>query len=141
MYVHLKGANMEIHNVMLCVIWYHLYNLKNMENTHGGVLRLVKLQSSASTCTNGTKSRNASHCIKSSFQICKSQEVYIFSWLFVRGCICCKSWVNYHYVIIGVFLLIFRNYYSNTSKQLTLSLQYFNIIFSSTFKLLLSEYH
>ena len=29
---------------MLCVIWYHLYNLKNIKNTHGGVLLLVKLQ-------------------------------------------------------------------------------------------------
>ena len=25
------------------VIWYHLYNLKNVENTRGGVLLLVKL--------------------------------------------------------------------------------------------------
>ena len=25
-------------------IWYHLYNLKNVKNTHGGVLILVKLQ-------------------------------------------------------------------------------------------------
>ena len=24
--------------VMLCTILYHLYNLKNMKNTHGGVL-------------------------------------------------------------------------------------------------------
>ena len=29
---------------MLCTIWYHLYNLKNVKNTHGGVLLLVKLQ-------------------------------------------------------------------------------------------------
>ena len=26
---------------MLCAIWYHLYNLKNVKNTHGGVLLLV----------------------------------------------------------------------------------------------------
>ena len=25
-------------------IWYHLYNLKNVKNIHGGVLLLVKLQ-------------------------------------------------------------------------------------------------
>ena len=31
---------------MLCAIWYHLYNSKNMKNTHGGVLLLVKLQDS-----------------------------------------------------------------------------------------------
>ena len=28
-----------------CVIWKHLYNLKNVKKTHGGVLLLVKLQS------------------------------------------------------------------------------------------------
>ena len=28
--------------VMRCVIWYHLYNLKNVKNTHGGVFLLVK---------------------------------------------------------------------------------------------------
>ena len=30
--------------VMFCVIWYHLYNFKNLKSTHGGVLLLVKLQ-------------------------------------------------------------------------------------------------
>ena len=29
---------------MLCAIWYHLYNLKNVKNTHGRVLLLVKLK-------------------------------------------------------------------------------------------------
>ena len=28
---------------MFCAIWYHLYNLNNVKNTHGGVLLLVKL--------------------------------------------------------------------------------------------------
>ena len=27
--------------VMRCAIWYYLYNLKNVKNTHGGVLILV----------------------------------------------------------------------------------------------------
>ena len=35
---------MALAYVMFCAIWYHLYNLKNMKNTHGGVLHLVKLQ-------------------------------------------------------------------------------------------------
>ena len=39
--------------VMCCVIWYHLYSFKNVKNTHGGVLILVKLQ--APVC-NFTKS-------------------------------------------------------------------------------------
>ena len=30
--------------VMRCAIWYHLYDLKNVKSTHGGVLILVKLQ-------------------------------------------------------------------------------------------------
>ena len=34
---------------MRCAIWYHLYNFKNVRDTHGGVLILVKLQASA-TC-------------------------------------------------------------------------------------------
>ena len=29
---------------MFCTIWYCLYNFKNMKNTHGGSLLLVKLQ-------------------------------------------------------------------------------------------------
>ena len=28
----------------LCTIWYHVYDLKNVKNTHGGVLLLVKFQ-------------------------------------------------------------------------------------------------
>ena len=32
-------------------IWYHLYNLKNVKNTHGGVLILVKLQAEACNFT------------------------------------------------------------------------------------------
>ena len=27
-----------------CTIWYHLYNLKNVKNTHEGVILLIKLQ-------------------------------------------------------------------------------------------------
>ena len=41
---------------MFITIWYHLYNLKNLKNTHGGVLRLIKLQDSSCNFTNGTKS-------------------------------------------------------------------------------------
>ena len=35
--------------VMRCAIWDHLYNFKNVKNTHGEVLILVKLQASVST--------------------------------------------------------------------------------------------
>ena len=33
--------------LMRCAIWYHLCNLKNVKNTHGGVLLLVKSQAKA----------------------------------------------------------------------------------------------
>ena len=36
---------------MLCAILYYLYNLKNIKNTHGGMLLLVKLQAKACNVT------------------------------------------------------------------------------------------
>ena len=36
---------------VICAIWYHLYNLKNLKNTNGGVPLLVKLQASACNFT------------------------------------------------------------------------------------------
>ena len=38
-------------NVMLCTIWWHFYNFKNVKNTLGGLLLLVKLQSEACNFT------------------------------------------------------------------------------------------
>ena len=58
-----------------CAIWYHLYNLKRVKNTHVGVQLLVKLQIEASNklhdgrfsqflnCPHGTKSRKAPQII------------------------------------------------------------------------------
>ena len=37
--------------VVPCAIWYHVDNLKNVKNTHGGVLLLVKLQAEACNFT------------------------------------------------------------------------------------------
>ena len=62
---------------MRCTIWYYLRNLKNVKNTHGGVLLSVKLKPATllkvtilhwcclcfSNRTNGTESRKASHMI------------------------------------------------------------------------------
>ena len=47
---------------MFCTIWYHLNNLKNVKNTHGGELLVPKVTlrhgcfSRFSNCKNGTKS-------------------------------------------------------------------------------------
>ena len=64
--------------VMLCEIWDHLYNLKNLKNTHEGVLILVKATllhwrlSRFLNGTNGTKSCKASGK-KRQLQISKSR--------------------------------------------------------------------
>ena len=33
--------------MVLCAIWYHVHNFKNVKNTHGGMLISVKLQAEA----------------------------------------------------------------------------------------------
>ena len=43
-YITSKSTTLLEVFVMRCAIWYHLSNLKNVENTPGGVLILVKLQ-------------------------------------------------------------------------------------------------
>ena len=52
LFLHFDSSQLQnfIH-VVLCAIWHHLYNLKNVENTHGGKLILVKLQASACNFT------------------------------------------------------------------------------------------
>ena len=47
--------------VIFCAIWYHLYNLKNVKNTHGGVILLRSCFSRFLNYTNSTKLRNALH--------------------------------------------------------------------------------
>ena len=52
---------------MLCAIWYHLFNFKNVKKTHGGVLHKCNNFIKSNTpswvflrvlkCKNGTKSR------------------------------------------------------------------------------------
>ena len=56
--------------MMLCAIWYHWYNLRNLKNTHGGVLLLVKLQAEA---CNFTKSNNPPWAF---FNFCKLYKWY-----------------------------------------------------------------
>ena len=36
-----EHPELTLHIVMLCAIWYNLYSLKNVKNTHGGVLLLL----------------------------------------------------------------------------------------------------
>ena len=51
---------------MRCAIWYRLYNFKNLKNTHGGVLLLLKLQAKA-TLLHG--------CFSCFFKLCKWYQI------------------------------------------------------------------
>ena len=70
---HLRQFSHHSSYGMLRAVWY-LYNLKNVKNTHGGVLLSIKLACNFTksntppwvfsrflNCTNSTKSRKASH--------------------------------------------------------------------------------
>ena len=45
--LNLSEPNSRNSYVVRCAIWNHLYNLKNVKNTHGRVLLLFKLQALA----------------------------------------------------------------------------------------------
>ena len=77
---------------MRCAICYHLYNLKNLKNTHGGVLILVKLQAEVGTknCENGTKSCNAPH-MRFGFR----SDALIYSFCYNRGESKFHPWSDY----------------------------------------------
>ena len=57
---------------MLCAIWYHVHNLKNVKNTHGRVLILVKFQ--AETC-NFTKSNTPPWVFFTFFKLYKWYQI------------------------------------------------------------------
>ena len=58
--------------VIRCATWYHLYNLKSVKNTHGGVLPLVKLQASAN---NFAKSNTPPLVFFKFFKLCKWYQI------------------------------------------------------------------
>ena len=56
-----------LRNVMRFAIWYHLYNLKNMKNTHGGVLLLEPAALLEITLIHG--------CFSRFFKLCKCYQI------------------------------------------------------------------
>ena len=58
--------------VVRCAIQYHMHNLKNVKNTHGGVLLLVKLQAKA---CNSTKSNTPSWVFFTFFKLCEWHQI------------------------------------------------------------------
>ena len=51
-----------------CLIWYHFCNLKNVQNTHGEVLLLIKLQ--ASVFGHGRTSWKLLRCYEEELRFC-----------------------------------------------------------------------
>ena len=60
--------------VMRCAIWYHLYNLNNVKNTHGGLLLLVKSKSLLRAC-NFTKSNTPPWVFFTFFKLYKWYQI------------------------------------------------------------------
>ena len=58
--------------MVFCAIWYHLYNLKNVKNIHGGVFILINLQASA---CNFTESNTAPWVFFTFFKLYKWYQI------------------------------------------------------------------
>ena len=69
--VKIRNGN-KIDKETYCAIWYHLYNVKNVKNTHEGMLLLVKLQSK--TC-NFLKSSTPPWVFLTNFKLCKWYKI------------------------------------------------------------------
>ena len=105
---------------MSCTIRYHLYNLKNVRSTHGGVLLLVKVSilqgcfSRFFNCRNGTESRKTSHIT------CLARP---YHFKFFKGCLpqilLRHSWILCHILCsCHLTLLIFDFYcHPHTAKH------------------------
>ena len=59
--------------MMRCAIWYYLYNLENVKNTHGEVLNLVKFQGEA--CNFTTKSNTLPWVLFTFFKLYKWHQI------------------------------------------------------------------
>ena len=75
--------------VMFFAIWYHFYDLKNVKNTHGGVLFLVKLQ--AKTLLHGCFSHFLN--LYKWYQI--AQRITYCVGLYTRSLLCTRSRGDY----------------------------------------------
>ena len=69
---------------MFCAILYHLYNLKNIRNTHGGVLHLVKLQ--LQLACNFTKSNTPPWVFFMFFKLYKCYQIAQYT-TYLRVCV------------------------------------------------------
>ena len=136
-------------NVMLYAIWYHLYNYKNVKNTHGGVLLLVKLQASVSSftksntpprvfsrflnCTNGTKSRKVSQIFYGYLHVTKT-------YLFCRfgGSIVFRKYQYLHEFLEGILKKDFIEKFDLKFRSLRRFIFHLQLVFRVCFHLITS---
>ena len=108
------GPN-QLRSWVLCAIWYHLHNFKNVKKKNWEILFLVKLQALVSNlqkvallhvcfsrfinCTNGTKSRSASQLwIMELLITCAIIDVRQGQYLFAKHCFC-VNFVKFEYLL------------------------------------------
>ena len=114
---------------MLCAIWYHSHNLKNVKNIHGGVLLLLKVALLKVTLFHGCFSRflNCAHSTKSSKapQIMKLSQLMIparSQWVFCSIFLPNVSTYNNWKLVICFALLRKFAIYSHSNHNVPLSL-------------------
>ena len=118
-----KGGIVYVY-VMLCAIWYHLHSSKNVKNTHGGELLLVKTLAFLLkvtlihgcflcflNCTNSTKLRKASHIIRELAKYPAVEQGQIVGWCNVLYCYVIKC-------SIFKFTFIYKTICKNLKIQL-----------------------
>ena len=107
---------------MLCAIWYHLRNLKNVKHTHVGILLSLKCN------TNGAKWREVSHIHTTDLCIILNMIIKLFSVLiFLSSSL---QWIGLSLLLFHILLLLFDlatdfNSVSNTTTIILLLLRQF----------------
>ena len=107
---------------MLCAIWYHLRNLKNVKHTHVGILLSLKCN------TNGAKWREVSHIHTTDLCIILNMTIKLLLLLiFLSSSL---QWIGLSLLLFDLLLLLFDlatdfNSVSSTTTILLLLLRQF----------------
>ena len=118
--------------VVLCAIWYHLYNLKNVKNIQGGALILVQLQDQPATLLKLALLRGCFSRFKLNKWYQIAQRITFLSLLlesdtFNRTQIECSGW-RYTSFARGIHVYVCRDnpfsYYNPSNSSLVLLSQY-----------------
>ena len=100
--------------VILCVIFYHVYNLKNMKNTHGEVFFLVKVQYSA---FNFNKNSTRLWVYFTFFKLCKWYQIaQSFSYALQSGILRLFCSSNIDEVIRSVYLFFMIKFHKHKKE-------------------------